>query len=225
MENNRGVVSEDTVEELKVIQKGFIKVCNDFKAALQPAICNVRSGEANVDSISELLQNYIDNEYSPENIDLKMNGFESEIKRIDTIKEMEEYASTKEIDFRFISKEYLLSLTDQIGKCFIMYMDLENKDQKTMDYFQKLMNVPQSCLERNKPKYIWADCPREGHDGEETMNMIEERRDGVITFDNLLTCNKECFVRIPQMAQQFCQRRDAPRQRVPLRIKCPSSIR
>ena len=225
MEENRGIVQEETVKKLKEIRKDFLKDCNDFKAELQPAITDVRAGNKEMDSISELLKTFIEKDFSPENIEIKLNEFETDIERIKSIEEMEKYTSLKKLHFTFIGKENTISISEQIGKSFIMYMNVDNQEENVRGHFQKLMNISESVHEKDKPIFFWADCPRAVPGEEEKENIIEERMDSIITFQNLMTAEKECFVRIPQQAQEICLKDFVSRHKVPLKIKCPSSLR
>ena len=95
MEENKTIINENTLEELQEISKEFEKMRNDYKAQLQTMLIAVRADEEEMSAISELISTFIDNDYSPENIAIKLEDYEEDLQRINVIKEWREFTSIK----------------------------------------------------------------------------------------------------------------------------------
>ena len=94
----------DPVQE---ISKEFEKMRNDYKAKLQTMLIAVRADKEEMSAISELISTFIGNDYSPENIAIKLEDYEDDLQRIKVIKEWQEFTSIKGIE-RFHFRNDLL---------------------------------------------------------------------------------------------------------------------
>ena len=116
-------------------------------------------------------------------------------------------------------------MSEQVGLTYVMYMDLDNRNQKVQDFFQRLINkAAKKKDDTDKPKFFWSDC-QENTDEDGKLDTIEERMDTTVTFKDMLTEAPACVVRIPKSVQEICMKDDISRAEIlEMKIKCPSSF-
>ena len=187
---------------------------------LADMIIKVRSGEEEPDALYGVLDKYqTEEEYALEKIDGILMEYEDDKKRVEFVQNWIEFAEGKLI---FVGKRETLSdnpLLMAQGEVFVMYMNLDEKNQDVLTYWTTLVTKKRG---KANVKFVLADCPREDETEKDKVDIIEERKDGIIQFANLLERGDECVMSIPRDYVEPCDASEISQERVELKLKCPS---